>query len=340
LRGIKHRLAKKASTKKTASKTSSASVSIAAGVVGIVLAAWFVYGTVTIDPFRWGRFVEEIIVAVCALSALRLLCILRLPGWLSIACVAILPAGIAAFAFFSASGNPLAMGRLLCLAAACAFALLTARELDAKPDGTLLAALLIAVCLPSLVGSGTSFLAELLRALTMAGIYLAALAVRQKSTQFLYLAAVGFGLGGAVSLFAAFAGAGVGLGAALLAPKRKQNGWVFPAVLCAALPVAIWLVVRFLFPLPETLSASGSPTTFEFAAVVQPHLLRALDLGLLLLAIHLLTHREDGAVPALFAVAASMLMGILPALHAPDVWMQALPLAVLAGVGTAKTGRN
>ncbi|MPN38065.1 hypothetical protein SDC9_185588 [bioreactor metagenome] len=115
---------------------------------------------------------------------------------------------------------------------------------------------------------------------------------------------------------------------------------MFPAVLCAALPVAIWLVMRFLFPLPEALSASGLPAASEFAAVVQPHLLRALDLGLLLISIHLLAHREDGAVPALFAVAASMLMGFVPALHAPDVWMQALPLAVLAGVGTAKTGRN
>ena len=309
-------------------------------MVGIVLAAWFVYGTVTIDPFRWGRFVEELIVAVCALSALRLLCILRLPSWLSIACVAILPTGIATFAFFSASGNPLAMGRLLCLAAACAFALLTARELDAKPDGTLLAALLIAACLPGLIGSGTSFLTELLRALVMAGLYLAALAVRQKSTQFLYLAGIGFALGGAASLFAAFAGAGAGLGAALLAPKRKQSGWVFPAVLCAALPVTIWLTVRFVLPLPASLSGAGMTAATEFAAVVQPHLLRALDLGLLLFAIHLLAHREDGAVPVLFAVAASMLTGFVPALNAPDVWMQALPLAVLAGVGTAKTGRN
>jgi hypothetical protein len=333
-------LAKKSSTKKTASKTSPASISVAAGITGIVLAAWLIYGTVTIDPFRWGRFVEELIVAVCALSALRLLCILRLPSWVSLACVAILPAGIAAFAFFSASGNPLALGRLISLAAACAFALLTARELDAKPDGTLLATLLIAVCLPSLIGSGTSFLVELLRALTMAGIYLAVLAVRQKSTEFLYLAAVGFGLGGVASLFSAFAGAGAALGAALLAPKRKQSAWVFPAVLCAALPVAAWLLVRFLLPLPEWFSVSGAPAAFEFAAVVQPHLMRALDLGLLLLAIHLLAHREDGAIPALFAVAASMLTGFVPSLSAPDVWMQALPLAVLAGVGTAKTGRS
>ena len=66
----------------------------------------------------------------------------------------------------------------------------------------------------------------------------------------------------------------------------------------------------------------------------------AMGLGLLLLAIRLLIRREDAAIPALFAVAASMLMGFVPALNAPDVWMQALPLAVLAGTGTAKAARG
>ena len=333
-------MAKKASTKKIASKTSSASVSIAAGVVGVVLAAWLVYGTVTIDPFRWGRFVEELIVAICALCALRLLCFLRLPNWVSIACVTLVPAGIAVYAFFAGSNDPLILGRLLCLAAACAFALLTARELDTKPDGTLLTALLIAACLPGLIGSGTSFLTELLRALMMAGLYLAALAVRQKSTQFLYLAAIGFGLGGAASLFAAFAGAGAGLGAALLAPKRQQRNWVFPAILLAALPVAVWLAVRFALPLPASLSGAGMAVASEYATLVEPHLLRALDLGLLLFAVRLFARREDAAVPLLLAIAVSLLMGFIPALNAPGVWMQALPLAVLAGVGTAKTGRT
>ncbi len=309
-------------------------------MVGVVLAVWLVYGTVTIDPFRWGRFVEELIVAICTLCALRLLGFLRLPNWVSIACVALVPAGIAVYAFFTGSGDFRIMGRLLSLAAACAFALLTARELDAKPDGTLLAALLIAACLPGLIGSGTSFLTELLRALMMAGIYLAALAVRQKSTQFLYLAAVGFGLGGAAGLFSAFAGAGAGLGAALLAPKRQRENWIFPAVLMAALPVAVWLAVRFLFPLPVSLSGAGTAAASEYAALVEPHLLRALDLGLLLFAVRLFARREDAAVPLLFAVSASMLTGFLLALNAPGVWMQALPLAVLAGVGTAKIGRT
>ena len=311
-----------------------------AGVVGVVLAAWLVYGTVTIDPFRWGRFVEELIVAVCALCALRLICFLRLPNWVSIACVVLVPAGIAVYAFFSTSNDPILLARLLCLAAASAFALLTARELDAKPDGTLLAALLIAACLPGLIGSGTSLLTELLRALVMAGIYLAALAVRQKSTQFLYLAAIGFGLGGAASLFSAFAGAGAGLGAALLAPKRQRGNWISPAVLSAALPVAVWLAVRFAFPLPGSLSAVGTAVSSGYATLVEPHLLRALDLGLLLFSVRLFARREDAAVPLLFAIAASMLSGFFPGLNVPGVWMQALPLAVLAGVGAAKTGRT
>lgn len=309
-------------------------------MVGLLLAAWLVYGTVTIDPFRWGQFAEELIVAICALFALRLLCVIHLPNWLPIACIVIIPAGLASYAFFVAADDPAGLGRLLCLAAGSAFALLTARELDQKPDGTLLAALLIAACLPGLIGAGTSFLTELLRALTMAGIYLAALAVRQKSTQLLYLAAVGFGLGGTASLFSAFAGAGAGLGAALLAPKRQQSNWIFPAVLAAALPVAVWLAVRFVFPLPESLFAAGAMAKTEFAAVVEPHLLRTLDLGLLPLAIRLLTRREDAAIPVLFAVAASMLTGFFSALNTPGVWMQALPLAILAGVGTAKVARG
>lgn len=333
-------MAKKSSAKRIASKTSSAAISAAAGIVGILLAAWLVYGTVTIDPFRWGRFVEELIVAVCALFALRLLCVIRLPDWLTIACVALVPAGIAGYAFFSASNNPHALGRLLCLAAGSAFALLTARELDARPDGTFLTALLVAACLPGRISAGTSFLTELQRALTMAGVFMAVLAVRQKSARYLYLASLGFGLSGAASLFSAFAGAGAGLGAALSASKRQRGSWVFPAVLAAALPAAVWLAVRFLLPLPEALLLAETAVPSTFAAVVETHLLRTLDLGLLLLAIRLLARREEAVLPVLFAVAASMLTGFLPALGAPGVWMQALPLAVLAGMGVAKTARG
>ena len=317
-----------------------------AGAVGVVLAAWLVYGTVTIDPFRWGRFGEELIVAVCVLFALRLLCVIRLPNWLSIACVVLIPTGIALYGVFAVKNDSFALARLICLAAGSAFALLSARELDAKPDGTFLTALLIAACLPNLIGANTPFLGELLRAATMAGIYLCVLAVRQKSPQYLYLAALGFGIGGASGLFAAFAGAGAGLAVVLLASKRQRGNLVFPAVLAAALPAAVWLAARVLFPLPESFLLAGSAPAAQAAAIseftktVETHLLRALDLGLLLLAVHLLFRREDAAVPVLFAVAGGMLLYFFPALNAPDVWIQALPLAVLAGTGTAKTARG
>lgn len=333
-------MAKKNAAKKSAPRGTPVSVSIAAGVAAILLAAWLAYGTVTIDPFRWGQFVEELIVAVCVLLALRLLCVIRLPGWLSIVCVLLLPAGIALYGMFAASSDSAALGRLLSLAAASATALLTARELDAKPDGTLLTALLIAACLPTLFGSGTTVLSELMRALVMAGIWMAVLAVRQKSSMYLYLAALGFALGGAAHLYAAFAGAGAGVGAVLFAPKKQRGAWVLPAVLMAALPVAVWLITRSAVVLPAPLSSPGQTAAPAFLPAVEPHLLRALDLGLLLLGIRWFIHREDAAVPVLFAVAGGMVLFFFPSLHAPDVWIQTLPLAVLAGTGAAKTARG
>ena len=332
-------MAKNTKTRKSPAQSTAASVSIVAGIVGILLAAWLIYGTVTIDPFRWGRFAEELIIAICALFALRLICVIPLPKWCSIACIILLPAGIALYGVFAAADDAAQLGRLICLSAGSAFALLCARELDTKPDSTLLTALLITACLPTLIGSGTSFLTELMRALVMAGVFMAVLAIRQKSPLYLYLAALGFAFGGAAGLYAAFAGAGAGIGAVLLAPKRTRSSWVLPAVLMAALPVAAWLVTKFAFPLPESLHLLGAYATPTYAQIMETHLLRALDLGLLLLAIRWLFHREDAALPLLFAVAGGMLICLLPALGSADVWMQALPLSVLAGVGTAKTAR-
>lgn len=315
-------------------------VSITAGAVGILLAVWLVYGTVTIDPFRWGVFVEELILAFCVLFALRLLCVVRLPDWISIVCIVLIPAGYFLYAQFALTGGTASPERSACLAASAAFALCTARELDAKPDGTLLAALLAAACLPVLAGGGTTFLTELMRALLMAGVFMAVLAVRQKSSLYLYFAALGFALGGAANLYAAFTGAGAGLGAVLFAPKKQRGGWVLAAVLSVVLPVAVWLAAAHVFMLPESFYLEGAILVPEYAQIVRPHLLRALDLGLLLLAIRLFFHREDAVVPVLFSVAGGMLMSFFPFLNAPDVWLRALPLCVLAGVGTAKTARG
>ncbi|NCB06082.1 MAG: hypothetical protein EOM69_11275, partial [Clostridia bacterium] len=145
--------------------------SLAAGILGILIAVWLIYGTVTIDPFRWGLFVEELIIALCALLALRLLCVIKLPKWVSLLCIVLVPAGIALYASLSLPEKPADFERILCLAFAACFALLTAQQMDNKPDGVLLTAILICVSVPILLGSQTNLLMELMRALVMAGVF-------------------------------------------------------------------------------------------------------------------------------------------------------------------------
>ena len=327
----------KRSTTRSGGKVNAAS--FAAGIAGILIAAWLVYGTVTIDPFRWGLFVEELIIALCALLALRLLCVIRLPNWVSLVCIIALPAAIALIGSLSLPEDPAAFERALCLAAAAAFALLTAQQMDNKPDGVLLTALLIAVFLPLLLSANTRLIDELLRALVMAGVFMAVLAVRQKAVGLAYLAVAAFAVAGAAGLYAAFAGLGTGVGALLLSPKRKRGGWTLAAVLMASLPVAAWFAARVLLPEGNPLFVWNTAVAGEFVAIIRVHLLRALAVGLLLLAVRLFARREDAAIPVLLALAGCAVARLLPFIAAPDVWMDAIMLSVLAGVGVAKTAR-
>ena len=66
---------KKSANRKTTYRSGAKAnaASFATGIVGVLIAAWLIYGTASIDPFRWGLFVEELIIAVCALLALRFL---------------------------------------------------------------------------------------------------------------------------------------------------------------------------------------------------------------------------------------------------------------------------
>ena len=333
---------KKSSTRKPSPRKSSqlSPAAVAAGAAGLLLAAWLVYGTAGADPFRWDVFVEELIVALCALFALRLLCVIRLPQWISFAAIALVPAGIAFVGAVLPTANPAALPRALCLAAACAFALLAARQLDAKPDGVLLTALLLAACAPVLLAAQTRLIDEWMRALIMAGVFLAVLAARQKSVSLAYLSAAAFALAGSAGLYAAFAGLGAGIGLLLLAPKRNRGGWTIAAVMTAALPVAALLAANALVP-PESALFSIHPSLpGAFAGLIRTHLLRALALGLLLMALRFFIGREDAAAPAVLALAGCALARLLPFVNAPDVWMDLLPLALLAGTGTAKAARN
>ena len=332
---------KKTTTKKTSPRRGpqAAVAAISAGVAGCLLAVWIIYGTVTIDPFRWGVFVEELIVALCALFALRLLCVIRLPKWVPMVCIVLLPACIALYGALSLPEDSAAFLRALCVAAAAAFALLTAQQLDTKPDGVLLAALLCAACLPVLFSANTRLLDELMRALLMAGVFMCVLAVRHKSVGLAYLASIAFALAGTASLAAAFMGLGAGLGTLLLAPKRKRGGWVLALVLMAVLPVAVWFASGVLIPEGSALLLPNVAGARAYVQLIRTHLLRALAVGLLLLSIRFFYSREDAAVPVILALAGCAAARLLPFLSAPDVWMDALPLSVLAGVGVAKAAR-
>ncbi|MDD4312130.1 MAG: hypothetical protein PHW41_06580, partial [Eubacteriales bacterium] len=165
------------------------------------------------------------------------------------------------------------------------------------------------------------------------------LAVRQKSVALMYLAASAFAVAGAAGLFAAFAGLGAGIGALLLSPKRKRGGWTLAVVLMAALPVAAWFAARALLPEGTVLFAQNTRTLGEFAVTIRVHQMRALAIGLLLLAIRFFSRREDAAVPVILALAGCAAARLLPFVAAPDIWLDALPLCALAGVGVAKTAR-
>ena len=334
---MENKAARKRTPARSVAKATVASVS--AGVAGALIAAWLIYGTVTVDPFRWGLFVEELIIAICALLALRLLCVIRLPKWVSLVCIIAVPAAIALIGSLSLPEDPAAFERALFFAAAAAFALLTAQQLDSKPDGVLLTALLIAVCLPVLLAAQTRWIDELMRALVMAGVFMAVLAVRQKMVGLACLASAAFAVAGTAGLFAAFAGLGAGVGALLLSPKRKRGAWSLAAALMAALPVAAWFAARALLPEGSPLFAENLAVAGAFAAIMRVHLLRTLAVGLLLLAVRFFYKREDAAIPVVLALAGCSVARLLPFVAAPEVWMDALPLSVLCGVGVAKIAR-
>lgn len=328
-------------TKRTYSRSGAKAnaASLIAGIAGILLAVWLIYGTVTIDPFRWGLFAEELIIALCALLALRFICVLPLPKWISPLSIVLVPAAIALIGSLSLPEDPASFERALCLAAAACFSLLCAQQMDNKPDGVLLTALSIAVCVPILLGVNTRMIDELARALIMAGVFMAVLAIRQKTVGFAYLSSAAFALAGAAGLFAAFAGLGAGLGALLLSPKRKRGGWMLALVCMAALPVAVWFAARFLLPQDNPLFAQNARAMSEFADIIRVHLMRALALGLLLLCGRLLAKREDAALPIVLALAGCASARLIPFLVTPTVWLDAFLLCALAGVGVAKTAR-
>ena len=133
--------------------------------------------------------------------------------------------------------------------------------------------------------------------------------------------------------------AGAGVGAVLLSPMRQRGSWTLAAVLMAALPVAAWFAGRVLLVEGNALLLQNTRQIGEFALTIRVHVMRALAVGLLLLAVRFFSRREDAAIPVILALAGCAAARLLPFLAVHDVWMDALPLCALAGVGVAKTAR-
>lgn len=313
---------------------------LAVGALGVLLALWIVYGTVTVSPFRWGTFGEELIAALCAVFALRLLCVAKLPDWLSVACLILLPTGIVLYGAYRAASGGADFYRFLCIAGSAAGSLLCARMLDDRPDGVLLTAVFFAAALPAMLGAQTTLLMELSRALLAAGLFAALAALREKAAWFLPLAAVLFGLAGTAGYHAAFFGAGAGAGALIAAPKKERGVWTFGAVLCAALPVAARLLAGKWIP-PESALFAGNPAGVgAVGAFLLPHALRVLAIGLLLYAVRFFAAREGAGAAGVLALLCAALFRLLFRAGAPDVWLDAPALACLAGAGVAKIARS
>jgi hypothetical protein len=306
-------------------------VQTAAGVLGALCALWLVYGTLTISPFSWGTLAEELILALCALFALRLLCFARLPNGLIAACLILLPAGIVLYSAYAAANLNADFTRALCLAGTAVFTLMTARLLDERADGVVLTALLFCAALPVLVAADTLLLEELARLLLAAGVLAAVAALREKAVWFAFLTA-GF--------FAALYGAGAGAAFFACAPKKQKSLWTFAALLAALLPVAVQLLTTARFPDGAALLAGNPVASGLIAEVTAPHLIRIYAAGLLLFSVRCALGRESAAaLPVLFAlIGAAAFRLAFPALS-PDVWMDVPLLCVLTAAGTAKTGR-
>ena len=265
---------KKATPRAPAKKTGSGGYGMPLGALCLLLALWLVYNTVTLEPFSWGLFAEEIILALCAVFALRLLGMAKLANGVPVASFILLCAGIVVYGAAAAAKSGADFTRFLCLAGTAACMLITARQLDAKPDGTLFCALLFAASLPVLVSQQTTLLDEFMRLLLTAGVLAAVFAVKEKMAWLAFHAAGLIGVSGAAGFYAVFFGAGAAAGLLLGAPKRERGIWVLAAVLTAGLPLAVRLFAAERLPQSAALFAQNVLTPGVLALAIKTHMIR------------------------------------------------------------------
>ena len=310
------------------------------GVLGVLLGLWLIYGTLTIQPFRWGTFAEELIVALCVVFALRLLCMAKLSGGLIVACLILLPAGIIVYGAYASAADGTNFYRFLCLAGAGVLSLMMARLLDSRPDGVMVAFLLFLAAMPGLIAEDTLFIDELMRLFLTAGMFFAMVSIREKSPWLALCGALLFGFAGAAGIYAAFVAAGAAAGLLLLAPKRQRGVWALSAALSVGLALGALALARQYLPQDSVLLLQNPGGAGELAAFLSKHLTRVLAVGVLLLAIRSFTSNEDAATPALLALLGGALARLIFSDVAPGVLMDTPLLAAIAGAGIAKAGRG
>ena len=336
------RKTKKTPVRRTAPRAAALSAKqTTAGVFGALCALWMLYATLTFSPFSWGTLAEELILALCALFALRLLCFAKLPNGLIAACLILLPAGIVLYGAYAAANLNADFTRALCLAGTAAFTLLTARVLDDRADGIVLTALLFCAALPSLFAADTLLITEFARLLLAAGVLAAVAALREKAVWFAFIAAGLTGVAGAAGYFAALYGAGVGAAFLVCAPKKQKGLWTFAALLAAGLPVAVRLLTAARLPEQSALLLGNLLAPGMIAVVIAPHMIRIYAVGLLLFSVRCALGKESAtALPVLLALIGAAAFRLVFPAASLDIWMDVPLLCVLAAVGTAKTGRT
>lgn len=330
---------KKASPRASVKKTGSGAYGVPLGALCLLLALWLIYNTVTLEPFSWGVFAEEIILSLCAVFALRLLGLAKPSDWVPVASIILLCAAIVVYGAAVTAKSGADFTRFLCLAGTAACMLLTARQQDAKPDGTLFCALLFAAALPVLVSQPTTLLEEFMRLLLTAGVLAAVFAVKEKLAWLAFLAAGLIGVSGAAGFYAVFFGAGAAAGLLLSAPKRERGLWVLAAVLMAGLPLAVRLLAADRLPQSASLFIQNTLTPGVLGLAIKTHLIRIYAVGLLLLSVRFFVSREDALAVPVLALVGAALFRLLSRSPAADAWMDAPMLACLAGVGIAKFAR-
>lgn len=310
------------------------------GALGILLALWLLYGTVTIHPFLWGTFAEELIAALCVVFALRLLCIANLPKRLIAVCLILLPAGIILYGAYAAVSLNAYFYRYLCLAGTAAFVLLVARLLDGRPDGVVLTALLLLAALPVLSTADTQFTHELMRLFLTAGVFFSVVSIREKTVWMAFCSAVLLGVAGIAGLYAAFVAAGTAAGLLLASPKRQRGVSWLVAALAVGLSLAGFALAKQYLPSSSVLFLANAVPAGSVAAFLRTHLMRVFAAGVFLLAIRSFRFRENALLPVVFALLGGTIARLAFQSAMPDVWMDAPLLTCLTGTGIAKVGRR